>query len=224
MEILSIIPARGGSKGIPLKNITLVCGKPLIYYTISSSLKSKVDRTVVSTDNKKIASVALKFGAEVVHRPKILSTHKAQIELSIEHTLNYLEKKESYIPDVIVLLQNTSPLRTHKHLNKALKLFKSGNYDSILSGYISHSLLWTRKKRMMKPLNYNPLKRQNRQQMNNQYIENGAVYITKYNFFKKSKCRISGRIGIMEMPEELSLQLDSKHDLFSAEQILKEIK
>lgn len=222
MKIISIIPARGGSKGIPMKNLVSLKKKPLLYYTVSASLNSSlVNRTIVSTDNDKIANEARRIGAEVIKRPKILSNSKVAIEPTIKHALEFLKKEENYIPDVVVLLQNTSPLRTSVHIDNALKLFNKYKYDSVLSGFISHYLLWNLQNKRAIPINYNPLKRLNRQQMKNQFIENGAIYITKYFAFEKSNCRISGNIGFYEMPEEMSIQIDTRYDLLCAEQVMK---
>ena len=108
MKILSIIPARGGSKGIPLKNIVKLNKKPLLYYSINGSLNSKlIDRTIVSTDNQKISNYAKKLHTEVISRPKNLSGDHASIESVGIHVLNYLSKKENYVPDAIIFLQNT---------------------------------------------------------------------------------------------------------------------
>jgi N-acylneuraminate cytidylyltransferase len=221
LKTLSIIPARGGSKGIPLKNLVLLRKKPLIYHTINASLYSKIDRTIVSTDDSKISKFATKFGAEVILRPKKLADDKSQIEPVMKFVLDHLKKKEDYVPDLVVLLQNTSPLRTSEHIDNALDFFKKNNYDSILSGYISHYNLWKIHDNFISPVNYNPLKRQNRQDMKNQFVENGAIYITKNTFFIKSQCRVSGKIGIFKMSEEDSVEIDSLNDLFIAEQILK---
>jgi N-acylneuraminate cytidylyltransferase len=221
LKILSIIPARGGSKGIPLKNLTLLGKNPLIYHTIKASLNSKINRTIVSTDNSEISKIATKYGAEVILRPKKLANDKSQIEPVIKYVLDYLAKKENYAPDLVILLQNTSPLRTSKHIDKAIEFFNKNNFDSVLSGFISHSLIWQVKNKTVKPINYNPLNRQNRQDMQNQFIENGAIYITKNKLFNKTNCRISGKIGVFEMSEESSLQIDSTHDILFAEQILK---
>lgn len=221
LKILSIIPARGGSKGIPLKNLIMIGKKPLIYYTISASLKSKINRTIVSTDNLEISKVAKKYGAEVMIRPKKLANDKSQIEPVMKQILEYLYKNENYIPDLVVLLQNTSPLRNSKHIDDSISFLKKNKLDSVLSGYVSHSLIWQVKNKIGTPNNYDPLKRQNRQDMKNQFVENGAIYITKNNLFNKTHCRISGKTGVFEMSEELSLQIDSKHDVLFAEQILK---
>jgi N-acylneuraminate cytidylyltransferase len=221
LKILSIIPARGGSKVIPLKNLILFGRKPLIYHTIKASLNSKINRTIVSTDNLEISKIATKYGAEVIIRPKKLANDKSQIEPVIKYVLDYLIKKENYIPDLVILLQNTSPLRTSKHIDKAVEFFNKNNFDSVLSGFISHSLIWQVRNKTVKPINYNPLNRQNRQDMKNQFIENGAIYITKNKLFNKTNCRVSGKIGVFEMSEESSLQIDSTHDILFAEQILK---
>ena len=128
MRVLSIIPARGGSKGIPLKNLVMLNQKPLLYYTVTASLKSKIiNKTVVSTDNKKISRVALKLGAEVICRPKKRAIDTTPLEPVIKHVLNYLNTHDSYNPEIIVILQNTSPLRTTKHIDESLTLMKKQN-------------------------------------------------------------------------------------------------
>lgn len=224
MKTISIIPARGGSKGIPSKNIKKLNGHPLIYYSINSSTQSKINRTIVSTDDEKIAHYAERYGAEVIMRPKLLATDKAQIEPTMIHVLNNLDKNEGYVPDTVVLLQNTSPLRNSTHIDQSLSLFKNKKFDSVFSGFISHYLLWKREKQRVTPINYNPMKRQNRQNMTDYVIENGAIYITKNTSFKKTKCRISGNIGIYLMPEEMSVQIDLYSDIIIAEQFLKYMK
>lgn len=226
MEILSIIPARGGSKGIPLKNLVKINGKPILYYTIKSSLKSKfINRTIVSTENKKIAIKAQKLGAEIVPRPKKLAVDSTLLEPVIEHVLSYLERKEKYVPDIIITLQITSPLRTTKHIDEAIEKFSKGTYDSLISGRKSHLFLWNiGKNQKINPINYDPQRRPNRQEMKNQLIENGAIYITNYKFFKKSHCRIGGQIGYYEMPEDLSIDVDEFSDLKNAEKMIKRNK
>jgi len=222
MKILSIIPARGGSKGIPLKNLIKLNKKPLLYYTLKASLNSKlIDRTVVSTDHKKISDYAQKLNVEVIDRPKKLSGDHASIESVALHILDHLFKKEHYVPDAIIFLQNTSPLRTSTHIDEAIKLFQKKNFDSLLSGYNSHKFFWEKNNLYVKPLNYSPKKRPNRQNFTNQVVENGSIYIIKYEVFKKTKCRISGKIGLYQMPELLSVEIDTPDDLLLASYILK---
>lgn len=214
MKIISIIPARGGSKGINLKNLRKISKKPLLDYTVNSSLKSKfIDRTFVSSEHPDIINRAKKLNAEIIIRPKKFSTNSASIESVIQHCLDHLKKYENYVPDIIILLQNTSPLRNTEHIDEAIKKFLKMKYDSLLSGFSSHYFLWKKVNGYIIPENYNPKKRLNRQKFKNQFIENGAIYITNFSSFQKSKCRISGKIGIYEMPEEYSIDIDTNQDL-----------
>ena len=226
MEILSIIPARGGSKGIPLKNIIKINKKPLLYYTVNASLKSKlVTRTIVSTDHEKISKIAKSLGSEVIKRPKRLANDHIALEPSIAHTLDHLKKTENYKPDIILILQNTSPLRNSKHVDEALTLLKKRNYDSVLSGFSYYTFLWKKRKdSTVRPLNYDPRKRPNHQKMDEQLYENGALFATTYNAFKKSGCRISGRIGFYKMPIELSYNIDTFDDLKDVKRIMKTLE
>lgn len=219
MKTISIIPARGGSKGILLKNLVPLNGKPLLFYTTTASLNSKINRTIITTDNDDIAKYAKKIGAEVIIRPQNLANDVIQIEPAMEHVLQQLER-EGYIPDNVVLLQNTTPLRNSTHIDETLNMFKTKKLDSIFSGFLSHYLLWQLKNGRSVPINYDPLKRPNRQNMKTYVIENGAIYITKNKLFQKTKCRISGKIGVYLMPEKLSIQIDQMTDIVVAEEIM----
>lgn len=120
---LGIIPARGGSKGIPGKNIKLLAGKPLIAWTIEATKASTLlDRVIVSTDDEEIANVAREYGAEVPFlRPKDISGDLATDVEFIEHALNFLKEKEGYVPDIVLRLPPTSPLRTGEHIDTGIK-------------------------------------------------------------------------------------------------------
>ena len=136
MEILSIIPGRGGSKRIPKKNIKNFSGKPLLAYTAEVALScKKINRTILSTDNKEIRDIGLELGLEVPFlRPAELSDDDTPTLLVIKHLLKKLSENEKYKPDVIILLQPTSPLRNKKHVNEALNIFMNNNYaDSLVS-------------------------------------------------------------------------------------------
>ena len=222
MNILAIIPARGGSKGVPLKNIKKLNGKPLIYHAIHSFQGSKnINKIIVSTDDAKISKYALSLGVEIIHRPKKISSDSSEVESAMMHVLKKLEK-QGYFPDIVTLIQPTSPLRTSFHIDEAFEKFYNGNYDSVLSGYISKYFLWTKKYAKIIPFNYSPNKRPTRQEMKNDLIiENGSIYITKYSKIKKSKCRISGKIGVYLMPEELSIDINNFTDFTISEQIMK---
>ena len=225
MKIISIIPARGGSTEIKMKNLVIINKKPLLYYSVNASLNSKlVNRTIVSTDNEKIAKYAKNIGAEVIHRPKKLSGNKIGIYPAISHVLSHLKKNESYEPDLVITLQNTSPFRNNHHIDDAISLLRKKSYDTVISGFKSKYLLWKNGKKTITPINYNPLKRPRRQEMKKYFIENGAIYVTKYSSLKKLNSYVCGKVGLYEMPQHLSLEIDSYFDFFIAEQIFKSKK
>jgi len=225
MKILSIIPARGGSKGIKLKNLIKLNGIPLITYTIKASLNSKkISRTIVSTDHKNIQNVAKKNGAEVIQRPNRLATNKISLEPVIQHVLDNLKNQDKYEPDIIVILQNTSPFRNSKHIDEALSKFIKGNFDSLISGFSADYFSWKKMDdNSILPVDFDPKKRPNRQQKHRQFFENGAIFISKYSSFKNSKCRVSGKIGFYEMPMYLSYDINEKEDLEIVRNILKKM-
>lgn len=146
MKIIGIIPARGGSKKIPNKNVKKFSGKPLIAWTILCALKSNVDRVIVSTDDKKIASIAKKYGAEVIIRPAELATDTIGIEPTLKHVYEYLLENEKYKADGIALLMPTSPARQTFHINEAVDIFKKTGADSVLGVNetpANHTPYWT---------------------------------------------------------------------------------
>src|SRR4030042_5620005 len=130
-NIIAIIPARGGSKGIPQKNLKLLAGKPLVAHTIEHALQARhVSRTVVSTDDTKIAQVAQQYKAEVVMRPAELATDTTISELALLHVLSLLEQTEGYAPSLVILLQATSPLREPDDIDNAIDTLHAANADS----------------------------------------------------------------------------------------------
>jgi CMP-N,N'-diacetyllegionaminic acid synthase len=133
MRVLGIIPARGGSKVVPRKNVRLLGGKPLLSYMIEAALKSKINRTIVSTEDKEIAAIAREWGAEVPFiRPKELATDTASSLSVLLHALRYVEEKERYSPDAIAFLQPTAPFCTWKRINAALEMLSSSDVDSVV--------------------------------------------------------------------------------------------
>ena len=137
MEVLAIIPVRAGSKGIPNKNIKPLAGKPLVFYSIEAALNSKyVTRTVVSTESSEIKKIAQSFGAEVIDRPKELAQDETKTAPVMLQVLAELEK-QNYVPDIVVLLQATCPLRDSKELDEAFELFfdnQKNGCDSVFAG------------------------------------------------------------------------------------------
>lgn len=191
MEILAIIPARGGSKGIKRKNVKLLKGKPLLAYSIEAGLNSKyVTRTVVSTEDSEIKEISLKFGAEVVDRPQELAQDETKTAPVMYHTIKELEKT-GYKPDYIVLLQPTCPLRNGEYIDKAFDFFFENKWaDSCFSGHTlgtTHAKWSIGKSGKLNSL-YDYHKRPRRQDEAEQYEmirENGAFYALSYENFMR---------------------------------------
>jgi CMP-N-acetylneuraminic acid synthetase len=132
--VLAVIPARGGSKGIPNKNLTMLCGRPLLAYTADAALRSRrVTRAIVSTDNEAIADAARRLGLDVPFmRPSALATDDTAMLPVVEHALHTMRDAE-FRPDVVVLLQPTSPLRQPEHIDAAITLLEQSGADSVVS-------------------------------------------------------------------------------------------
>jgi YrbI family 3-deoxy-D-manno-octulosonate 8-phosphate phosphatase len=219
---LAFIPARGGSKGIPGKNILPFVGKPLIAHSIKHAMDAKgVTHTVVSTDDEAIAQVARSCGARVVERPAELAGDTASTESAITHALATLREQSGLTFERIVLLQATSPLRRAGEVDAALELYSRDMADSLVSVCASHDFLWTREggPNRGKALNYDPLHRPRRQDMAPQFRENGSIYIFSGKGYEKHQCRLFGRVAIYEMPQLCSMQIDTPEDWVMLEAI-----
>lgn len=214
IKIKTVIPARGGSKGIPQKNIALVKGKPLISYCIKASLDSNVDETWVSTDSDEIATVAKSYGVNVIMRPNEISGDNAQSEDALLHFVNNVEEI-----DILVFIQPTSPLLTSEVINKGISLISNGHYDSILSAYVKD---WEAQfDQNMNPMNWDMNSRPMRQDIGDIIVENGALYITTVEQLKKSKRRYGGKMGYVKMGLLESIQIDKPSDIALVERIIK---
>jgi len=218
-NIVSIIPARGGSKGIFRKNIKPLAGKALIAYTIEQSLHSKsIDRTIVSTEDRAIKAIARQYGAEVIERPKDLARDTISSELVIEHAINVLNE-EGFDPDIIVFLQCTSPLRRENDIDNAIKLLFDKNYDSVFSVTKNRHFIWRKNNDYLMPL-FDYKNRPRRQDRGLEYIENGSIFVFRRAIFEKEKNRICGKRGIYPMPYEYSFEIDTPFDFWLCEQIM----
>ena len=223
-KILAIIPARGGSKGIPRKNIKLLAGKPLIAYSIEAGLKSKyINKVVVSTEDEEIAEISKKYGAEVVKRPKELARDESPTIDAIKYTLKFLEF-EGYIPDIIILLQPTSPLRTVDDINKAIELFLNNDCESVVSvSECKKSPYWSLKIEdgYIKPiLGWDYFLNKRRQDLPKTYYLNGAIYITTVKDLFKYNGFFSQNTDPYIMPEIRSIDIDESIDLKFVEFLL----
>ncbi|MBT3362721.1 MAG: acylneuraminate cytidylyltransferase, partial [Chloroflexi bacterium] len=221
-NIVVIIPARGGSKGIPRKNIQLLAGIPLIAHTIGQALASKsVSRVIVSTDDAEIAAISGQYGAEIVLRPVHLAADDSTSEEALLHAIDTLEKSGPTI-DMVVFLQCTAPIRSADDIDNAIDLFKENEADSLLSGVPSHLFLWQVKNGEAIAENHNYLKRKRRQDMQNQYVENGSIYIFRPQMLRETGNRLGGKIVLYQMDEQSALDIDSLHDLARCELVFAE--
>ena len=230
MNILAIIPARGNSKSIKNKNLIKINGKSLIDYTIESSKKSKkLSRIIVSSESKKILDHC-KNKVETITRPKKLSKDNSKTIDVVNHCINHLKKTEGYIPDLIVLLQPTSPFRNSKHIDNAINLFlKDKESDSLVSvqevahNFEPYSQMTINKKGYL----INTLKQKEikvrKQDKKITYARNGAaIYITNKIFDLKSL--LHGNILPFKMSLLSSIDIDSFEDLILCMAISKNIK
>lgn len=221
---LAAIPARGGSKGIPRKNLRMLAGKPLIAHTIEHALKARnVSRVVVSTDDAKIAEVAQRSGAEVVRRPPEISGDTASSEDALLHALDYLKEKEGYEPDLVVFLQCTSPLTLPDDIDGTMSLLAEDKADSAMTVTPFHGFLWRRDRDGgAHGINHDKVIRLRRQEHEEQFLETGAVYVMRTEGFRQARHRFFGKIAMYVVPPERSLEIDEPADLVVAEALLLE--
>jgi len=209
---IAIIPARGGSKGIPNKNLQTVGGVTLLARTISACLKSESIATVyVSTDSDDIAAVALNNGAQVIRRPADISGDTASSESALLHSLNEIEKTSS-LPKNVLFAQCTSPFITHTDIDGILDLLK--DHDSALTVTHNHAFIWRRDNTgNAVGINHDSAIRLPRQQLDPEYKETGALYAMNIDQFRKCGHRFFGRIGMYEVPADRSMEIDEPEDL-----------
>ena len=218
MNTVVIIPARGGSKGLPGKNIREFAGRPLIVHTIEHALGAPlVDAVYVSTDDARIAAVSGDAGASIVNRPAELADDAATTESAIEHALSVITPP----PDIVVLLQATSPLRPERALQDALERFASGDYDSLLSISPTHSFFWkvTGDTAVAEYDYRNRPRRQDIRPEDVRFVENGSLYIFTRKHFEAHGNRLGGEIGYVVFPEEYRGEIDSAADFAMLEAV-----
>ncbi len=213
-KCIAIIPARGGSKGIPRKNLIDLGGKPLIAHTIEHARSApSVQRVIVSTDDDEIARVAAMFGAEVIRRPSEISGDTARSEAAIVHVLEELSRRERYESDLVVFLQATSPLRRPEDVQAAIDLLVRENADSLFSACRFHGFLWRREGESWVSVDFDYEKRPRRQERPEEIMENGAIFVFKPWVLQKYNDRMGGKIAAYLMPAVNSFELDHPGDV-----------
>lgn len=216
LEVLGIIPARGGSKSIPDKNIVPLAGKPLISWTIQFARQAQLlSRVVVSTDDAQIAEIAQQAGAEIIERPAELSTDHAHTESALLHALDYLEQKEGYLPDAVALLQCTSPMRSSGIIDAGIQKLAETGCDAVLSvqpiqhwdkmGTIGRGDAWQPE--------YDYAGRQFTHEVVDKYSENGALYVTRTTALRRYQNRLGGDVRAIIMDPVRSIDIDLPEDL-----------
>jgi len=230
MKILAVIPARGGSKGIPRKNIVKLGGKPLIAYAIEAAKKSRlINRVIVTTDDKEIARVAKKYGAEAPFlRPKELARDFTPAEPVLKHALEFLNNKESYRPEIIVWLEPPSPFRTAAEVDAAIRIFladpEADSLRAVCRPFQNPFKMWVKKGQYLEPLikiNGAPLCSRPRQKTKEVYWQNGHIYLLRYDTIMKKGNFYGDKILPFIMPENKFIDIDSEENLELARLLLK---
>ncbi|RHX91187.1 acylneuraminate cytidylyltransferase family protein [Leptospira yasudae] len=222
MNTVAIILARGGSKGLPRKNILNFNGKPLIGWTIEQCLNVKGVHSVwVSSDSEEILKISEKFGAKILERPIEFANDTATSESAWIHAIETVESKLGRV-DVVVAPQVTSPLRESSDIEKALALFQEKGYDSMFSASVAEDLYFWEKSQSgeLNSVNYDWKNRKRRQDHSPQYIENGSFYIFTPDTIRKNNNRFGSKIGMVEMEFWKMFEIDSAETFQLCEAIM----
>jgi CMP-N-acetylneuraminic acid synthetase len=214
LKYVALIPLRGGSKSIPLKNIKVIAGRPLCYWVLKACTDSGFFKEIiVSTDSEEIRRVvvSLNLPVRVLNRPAELASDESSTESVMLHALPYVDC------DVLVTVQATSPLLTADDLVRAKAEFEQGNFTSLLTAVRTKRFFWSDD---FRPINYDPSKRPRRQDFDGTLMENGAFYFTNARDLAEYKCRLLGKIGIYEMNELSAVEIDEPKDWSIVESLL----
>ncbi len=221
-QIVAIIPARGGSKGIPGKNVRQVGGKPLLSWSIEHARQTpQISRIFVSTDSPEIAGVARNYGAEVIMRPPEISGDTASSESCLVHALDWMRTSQPRDPDLVVFLQATSPMREAGDIREAIATLEREQADSLFSACRVEGFVWrVRSDGTPVSFTYDHLNRPRRQDAPEDLIENGSIYIFKPWVLHQFNNRLGGKVAVYRMPALHSFQIDEPADLELMERLM----
>lgn len=224
-KVLALIPARGGSKSIPKKNIINLYNKPLIAWTIETAINTpEIDKVIVSTDDDEIAEVSIEYGAEVQMRPSELASDTSLVIDTMHYVIRKLEEKNDYY-EYMTLLEATSPLRIVEDVSNCIKIIHGNSLDSVATfkeAELNPHRAWKIESGFPKTFIEGVVPWLPRQQLPDAYQLNGAVYVTKIEKLLESKKEIVfGKIGAVTMPKDHSIDIDDFFDFMIAEMILK---
>ncbi len=221
LSVLCVIPARGGSRRLPGKNLAPLAGKPLLVHSIEHALAApSVGRVVVSTDDPEIARVAREAGAELVERPVELATDEAPSEAALLHVLDTLEHAEGYVPDLLLFLQCTAPIRTPDDIEAAVETLLREDADSLLSVVPFRGFLWREEDGRPRPFNYDPARRPRSQDREPELRENGSIYLLRPEILREHGNRLGGKIALLRMAVESAVDIDGSLDLAVCEAVM----
>ena len=217
---VAVIPARGGSKGVPRKNLQRVGGIPLVARAILAARRCpEIDRVVVSTDDAEIAGVAREWGADVVDRPTEIAGDTASSESALLHTLDVLAQRGVDV-GVLAFLQATSPFIDSSALGEAIRTVRTRRRDAVFSAVATYGFLWTKGRGgSADALNHEVGTRPRRQDRAPDYLETGAFYVMRAQAFRAVGHRFYGSIGIVEVPERTALEIDTPAELVIAQSL-----
>jgi YrbI family 3-deoxy-D-manno-octulosonate 8-phosphate phosphatase len=212
-EVVAVIPARGGSKGVPGKNLRRVGGVPLIGRAVAAARNAgRVDRVVVSTDDDEIAAVAREWGAEVVDRPADLAGDAASSESALLHALDVLRAR-AVETSILVFIQATSPFVDPADLDDAIGRVAAGSEDVVFSAVESWGFLWRHGADGMRGINHDPARRPRRQDRAPEYLETGAFYVLDAAGFRVARHRFFGSTGVALVEQRHALEIDTAEQL-----------
>ncbi len=221
-KIVAIVPARGGSKGIPRKNLRLLCGVPLVAWSVLRARQSEhINSVWVTSDDEEILAVAKAYGARAILRPAELSGDAASSESAWLHALDVIERAEG-VQDLVVGLQPTSPIREATDIDSAINQVRTEGLDTLLSvTEVEDYFSWRATPTGPESINYDYRLRKRRQSIEKTYLENGSFYIFSPRILRSSKNRLGGKIGLYVMDRHKMFQIDRPEDIGLCEAIMR---